>query len=150
MKATSVAKCIPFVLSAALLCTALGAAAQAPTVDITPGDVAYRDTSTPGVKMAILQGKLLDPGLYILRVKIANDAKLMPHTHPDVRYTTVLSGDMSFGFGDTFDVASMKVYSPGAIIAIPANTSHYVWARNGEVIVQDTGSGPTGTTPLKK
>jgi quercetin dioxygenase-like cupin family protein len=83
-------------------------------------------------------------------VKIARDAKLMPHTHPDVRYTTVLSGDMHFGFGEAFDPERMKAYPPGAIIAIPANTPHYVWARDGEVIVQDVGIGPTGTAPLKK
>lgn len=150
MKAIPVLNRMPLVLSAALLCISLSAAAQVPTIDLAPGDVSWRDTTTPGVKTAVLQGNLLDPGLYILRVKIANDAKLMPHTHPDVRYTTVLSGEMHFGFGESFDANRMKVYLPGAIIAIPANTPHYVWARNGEVVVQDTGIGPTATIPLKK
>ena len=115
MKATPVPKRALRVLSAALLCTALSAAAQAPTIDLAPGDVIWRDTPTPGVKTAVLQGNLLDPGLYILRVKIAHDAKLMPHTHPDVRYTTVLSGEMHFGFGESFDADRMKVYPPGAL-----------------------------------
>ena len=126
------------------------AAAQVPTLDLAPGDVTWLDAPVPGIKTAVLAGSLVQPGLYILRVKIARDAKLMPHTHPDVRYTTVLSGDMLFGFGEAFDPQRMKAYPPGAIIAIPANTPHYVWARDGEVIVQDAGIGPTGTAPLKK
>jgi quercetin dioxygenase-like cupin family protein len=126
------------------------AGAQTPALDLAPGDVVWLDAPVPGVKTAVLSGSLIQPGLYILRVKIAKDAKLMPHTHPDVRYTTVLSGDMHFGFGEAFDASRMKVYPPGAIIAIPANAAHFVWARDGEVIVQDAGIGPTGTAPLKR
>lgn len=150
LKTGGAANAIAVATVTALLCTALSAAAQAPTIDLAPDDVTWRDSPTPGVKTALLQGNLLDPGLYILRVKIAHDAKLMPHTHPDVRYTTVLSGEMHFGFGESFDADRMKVYPPGAIIAIPANRPHYVWARSGEVVVQDTGIGPTSTIPLKK
>jgi quercetin dioxygenase-like cupin family protein len=134
---------------ASLLAAGTGAA-QSPTLDLVPGDIAWLDSPTPGVKTAVLSGSLVQPGLYILRVKIAKDAKLMPHTHPDVRYTTVLSGEMHFGFGDAFDAGRMKTYPAGAIIAIPANTPHFVWARDGDVIVQDTGIGPTGTAPLRK
>ena len=123
---------------------------RAQALDLAPGDVVWLDAPVAGVKTAVLSGSLSQAGLYILRVKIAKDAKLMPHTHPDVRYTTVLSGDMHFGFGETFDPGRMKSYPAGAIIAIPANTPHYVWARDGEVIVQDVGIGPTGTAAHKK
>lgn len=129
---------------------ALGLAAGAMAQAMQPGEIAWTDTPVPGVQSAVLAGQPQQPGLYILRVKLAKDARLMPHTHPDVRLTTVLSGEMSFGFGETFDPDRMKVYPAGSLIAIPANTPHYVWARSGEVIVQDTGAGPTGTAPVKK
>lgn len=132
---------------------ALEAAAQgyaAPTVDLMPDDVTWKPTATTGVQMGLISGKLTEPGLYILRMKIAPDVKLKPHIHPDVRNTTVLSGNMYFGFGESFEPEKMKAYPPGAIIAIPANTPHYVWAKDGEVIVQDVGLGPTGTGPIKK
>jgi quercetin dioxygenase-like cupin family protein len=122
----------------------------APTLDLQPDGVKWVTTPIPGVQTAVLSGSPSAQGLYLLRVKIAKDSKLMPHTHPDVRYTTVLAGEMHFGIGESFDDAKMKIYPPGAIIAIPANTPHFVWARSGDVIVQDTGIGPTGTTPVKK
>lgn len=141
-------------LSAALavLLPAASSVAQepAPAIDLLPADVAWRASPVPGVQTAVLSGNLLQPGLYLLRVKIAKDARLMPHTHPDVRYTTVLSGEMRLGFGDTFEESRMKSYPAGAIIAIPANAPHYVSAPDGEVIVQDTGMGPTASTPLKR
>jgi quercetin dioxygenase-like cupin family protein len=140
----------PLAFTLASFAVAFEGKAEPAPLDLAPADVVWLDSPTPGVKTAILSGSLLQPGLYILRVKIAKDAKLMPHTHPDVRYTTVLSGEMLFGFGDTFDAARLKSYLPGAILAIPANTPHFVWARDGEVIVQDTGFGPTGTAPLRK
>jgi quercetin dioxygenase-like cupin family protein len=122
----------------------------APTLDLMPGDVTWKNSPIPGVQFAVLAGDVQHPGLYILRVKLARDAKLLPHTHPDIRNTTVLAGEMYFGFGESFDPDQMKVYPAGAIIAIPANAPHYVWAKTGEVIVQDVGIGPTGTTALKK
>lgn len=140
----------PMLLGLACVLAANDGAAEPPALDLAPADVVWLDSPTPGVKTAVLSGSLLQPGLYILRVKIAKDAKLMPHTHPDVRYTTVLSGEMLFGFGESFDAARLKAYPPGAILAIPPHTPHFVWARDGEVIVQDTGFGPTGTAPLRK
>lgn len=145
-------------LATVLIVSAFGAAAPparaqgypSPTVDLMPGDVTWKPTATPGVQMGLISGKLQEPGLYIVRMKIAADTKLMPHTHPDVRNTTVLSGNMYFGFGESFDPEKMKTYPAGAIIAIPANTPHYVWAKDGELIVQDVGLGPTGTGPVKK
>lgn len=127
-----------------------GQSLPTPTLELTPGEIAWVNSPIPGIQSAVLAGNIQQPGLYVLRVKIARDAKLAPHTHPDVRNTTVLSGEMSLGFGETFDPGRMKVYPEGAIIAIPANTPHYVWARTGEVIVQDVGMGPTGTAPVTK
>lgn len=34
----------------------------------------------------------------------------------------------------------------GAVYVAPANVPHYVWARDGEVLYQEAGVGPTGTT----
>jgi hypothetical protein len=35
--------------------------------------------------------------------------------------------------------------SPGAVYVVPADTPHYVWARDGDVEYQESGFGPTGT-----
>jgi hypothetical protein len=39
----------------------------------------------------------------------------------------------------------MVALSPGAVYVVPADTPHYVWARDGDVEYQESGFGPTGT-----
>jgi quercetin dioxygenase-like cupin family protein len=130
--------------------TAYAQSDAAPGAELLPGDVKWTNTPTPGVQAGLVYGGLLQPGLYILRMKMAADSKVMPHTHPDTRHTTVLSGNMYFGFGDTFDPDKLKLYPAGSVITVPPNTPHYVWMKDGEVIVQDVGIGPTATSPIKK
>ena len=38
----------------------------------------------------------------------------------------------------------MQAYPPGAVIVLPANTSHFHWAKSGEYVTQVTGIGPLG------
>lgn len=147
IKTASLALCLGVLL---LPQAARAQGAPGPALDLLPAQITWAPTPIAGVRSALLAGHVQQPGLYILRVKLAAGARLLPHSHPDVRNTTVLSGEMHFGFGDTFDPDRMKVYPAGAIIAIPAGMPHYVWAKTGEVIVQDVGLGPTGTTPVAK
>jgi quercetin dioxygenase-like cupin family protein len=59
---------------------------------------------------------------------------IMPHTHPETRIYTVMSGIFYIGIGSTFDDAKLKAYPPGAVIVVPGNTSHFHWAKSGEYI----------------
>jgi quercetin dioxygenase-like cupin family protein len=72
--------------------------------------------------------------------------KIPPHTHPDERNSTVLSGTIYLGFGDTFDESNVVAIPTGAVYATPANVPHYVWAKDGDAIYQESGVGPTGTS----
>ncbi len=47
------------------------------------------------------------------------------------------------GRGDEFD-ADKLAYPPGAVIVLPANTSHFHWAKSGEYVTQVTAIGPLG------
>lgn len=135
------------------LLTASNAHAQSDQVqptEVLPGDVKWISTPTPGVQLGVVHGDLQQSGLYVVRMKMAPDSKVLPHTHPDTRYVTVLSGNMYFGFGDTFDPAKMKLYPAGSLITVPANTPHYVWMKDGEGVIQDVGIGPTATNRLAK
>ncbi|MBK8755157.1 MAG: cupin domain-containing protein [Candidatus Competibacteraceae bacterium] len=82
----------------------------------------------------------------LLRVKLAAGGKIPPHTHPDERVTTVLSGTLFVGFGATFDETGMVSIPTGAVYVAPAQTPHYVWAKDGAVSYQEMGIGPTGTS----
>jgi quercetin dioxygenase-like cupin family protein len=75
---------------------------------------------------------------------------ITPHTHPDNRYTTVLSGELYAGLGETMDAAKATRYPAGSFFIMPAGQVHYSLARDGEVTYQESGMGPTGTSFLKK
>jgi quercetin dioxygenase-like cupin family protein len=104
---------------------------------------------TPGPTAAVLYGDPTKPGVYVTRVKFPAGAKLMPHTHPDEwRTAVVLSGTFYFGLGDKWDETKLKPYPAGTFFSEPKATPHFVSARDGEVIVQVTAIGPSGTTMI--
>lgn len=96
------------------------------------------------VKLAVLVGDPAKPGPYVVRVKVPNGTKLMPHTHPEDRIYTVMSGVFYIGFGSVFDPDKLVAYGPGSVVVLPANTPHFHWARSGEYISQVYGTGPLG------
>ena len=63
----------------------------------------------------------------------------MPHTHPEDRVYTVISGIFYIGLGDEFDEAKLQAFPPGSVIVLPGGTSHFHWAKSGEYV--DTGDG---------
>lgn len=104
----------------------------------------------PGVQGAWVLGNEKKPGLYIMRVKLAAGARILPHTHPDDRHTTVLTGTIYVGFGESFDVAKVVAVPTGAVYIAPANVPHYVWGKVGEAMYQESGVGPTGTSFIER
>lgn len=96
------------------------------------------------VKLAVLAGDPSKPAPYVVRVKVPNGIKLMPHTHPEDRIYTVMSGVFYIGFGTVFDPAKLVAYGPGSVVILPANTPHFHWAKSGEYISQVYGTGPLG------
>ena len=58
---------------------------------------------------------------YILRVKLAAGGRIPPHTHPDDRISTVLSGTIYAGFGKAFDESKVVAIPEGAVCVIPAD-----------------------------
>jgi len=97
-----------------------------------------------GAELAKVVGDPTKPGPYVVRVRVPAGVKLMPHTHPEDRIYTVISGVFYIGFGTTFDPARLKAYGPGSIVILPANTPHFHWAQSGEYVTQVSGTGPLG------
>src|SRR5712671_3533721 len=89
------------------------------------------------------------PGLYVDRIKFMPGMKVMPHWHPDtVRTVLVMSGTFYFAVGEQWDESKLKAYPAGTLYSEPARSPHYAWAKDGEVILQVTGIGPTGNVPI--
>src|SRR3954469_5891487 len=97
-----------------------------------------------GAQLAVLVGEPSEPGPYVVRVKVPDGVRLMPHRHPEDRVYTVMSGVFYIGLGDQFDGDKVKAYPAGTVIVLPGNTSHFHWAKAGEYVTQVTAIGPLG------
>ena len=89
------------------------------------------------------------PEPYLLRVKLNAGGRIPPHTHPDARHSTVLSGILYIGFGAMFDESKLVAIPSGAVYVAPAHVPHFVAAKGEAVLYQEAGAGPTGTTFVK-
>jgi hypothetical protein len=76
--------------------------------------------------------------------------KLMPHRHPEDRICTLMSGVFYIGLGDQFDGDRMQAYSPGSVILLSGDTSHFHWAKSGEYVTQVTAIGPLRLEYLRR
>jgi quercetin dioxygenase-like cupin family protein len=93
----------------------------------------------------VIAGNPAASGMYAIFAKYGAGGRSVPHTHPDQRLVTVISGTYCAGAGTEYDESKMKPLGPGTTLIVPANSPHYAWAKDGEVIVQEVGNGPTGT-----
>jgi quercetin dioxygenase-like cupin family protein len=112
-------------------------------VVIRPDTVPWKDYA-PGIVTMSLVGSGQPSGVYTARVRLAAQAKLPPHTHPDTRYTMVLRGTIYVGFGEVFDSTRLVAVPEGSLYVAPAGVPHFLWARQ-EAIYQESGTNPTAT-----
>src|SRR5215471_16905093 len=90
-----------------LLSTAAMAQTTAPSVMArTPSEMKWEARGAlarNGIEELNLVGDPSKPGPYTLRLKFPPGYKLPPHTHPDFREVTILSGTFYTGYGDKFE-----------------------------------------------
>jgi quercetin dioxygenase-like cupin family protein len=110
-------------------------------------------TWTPGpagrALVAKVAGDSTKAGMYAIRVKFLPGFRVEPHFHPDDRIVTVLSGTVHMGYGEQFDESKMRALPAGSVWTEPANQPHFAWAKDGEVVLQVIGNGPSSTTPVR-
>jgi quercetin dioxygenase-like cupin family protein len=115
---------------------------------LIPDDFTW--TSGPaGALLARVVNDSTKPGIYVVHVKFPSGFRVQPHSHPDDRVSTVLSGTVYVGYGEQFDEGKMKALPAGSVWTEPANEPHFAWARDGAAVLQTVGFGPSGTTPVK-
>jgi quercetin dioxygenase-like cupin family protein len=136
-------------LVASVALVAASARAQSPALQaITPGEITWsQHPALPaGALRAVVYGTPTKPGPYVTRLRHPQGLKILPHTHPDDRIYTVLSGTLYLGLGDTWDESKLKAYPQGTVIYLPANLSHFQYSKSGEYLIQINGAGPTDLT----
>mgnify|MGYP003576944874 CR=1 FL=1 len=113
---------------------------------VLPEEIDWRPFAAfpPSVRLAVVVGEPARPGPYLIRVKVPSGVRLMPHSHPEDRLYTVISGVFYIGLGGRFDAEKLMAYPPGAVVVLPGNTPHFHWAKSGEYVTQVTAMGPLG------
>lgn len=112
-----------------------------------PQDIQFKGPLSGPPQTVVVYGDPTKPGVFVSRVRFSPGWKDMPHWHPDeVRTVVVLSGTFYFGSGEKWDESKFKAYPAGTFYSEPSKAPHYTWAKDGEVIIQITGIGPSGKT----
>jgi quercetin dioxygenase-like cupin family protein len=113
---------------------------------VLPEDIDWKPFPAfpPSARLAVLVGDPTQPGPYMVRVKVPDGVKLMPHRHPEDRLYTVISGVFYIGLGEQFDASKLTAYPPGSVVVLPGDTWHFHWAKSGEYVTQVTAIGPLG------
>jgi hypothetical protein len=119
---------------------------------VTPGEFKFPESApgtgtsgVSGIRTAVLKGDPNRAGLYTIMLRIPAHTRIAAHEHMDDRVATVVSGTWYIGYGDSFNSAALKALPVGSFYTEPSHRSHFAETRDGDVIVQITGVGPSST-----
>lgn len=135
-----------FASAIAVTSIAVAQDAASGVVALNPDDMKWAKQSAlalPGMEQVNLIGDPSKAGPYTLRLKFPKGFKVAPHTHPDAREVTIISGVFATGYGETFDASKLKVLPAGSFYTEPANVPHYIEIKE-DVVLQVSGTGPSG------
>jgi quercetin dioxygenase-like cupin family protein len=121
-------------------------------VEVTlPQDIHFKAPLAGVPQTATLFGDPTKAELFVQQIKIPAGFKIMPHWHPEaVRTVLVLSGTLYYANGEEWDESELKPFPTGTFFVEFVRVPHYAWAKDGEVLLQLTEIGPTGTTFVAK
>jgi quercetin dioxygenase-like cupin family protein len=134
-----------FATGAMLSAFAMAQTATPGVVALTPGEMKWSSQgglAAPGMEQLNLVGDPAKPGPYTLRLKFPKGFRIAPHTHPDSREVTILSGTFTTGYGEKFDTDNLKILPSGSFYTEPANVPHYIEIKD-DVVLQISGTGPS-------
>ncbi|HZD94345.1 MAG TPA: cupin domain-containing protein [Candidatus Sulfotelmatobacter sp.] len=94
-----------------------------------------------GAQFAVVAGDPGKPGTFIIRLKVPDGYRIMPHWHPTPESITVLSGEFRVGMGNKFDESALTALPAHSVAVVPAHHNHYAMAK-GETEVQVSTMGP--------
>ena len=120
---------------------------DAPDMQFTSAaGITWNDFSSPGfdpgVKIAVLHGNPAAKGDYVLRLRFPAEYKFPVHWHPGGEHLTVLWGTFMLGMGSSNDWTTVRTYSPGDFLYLPARHPHFGGAGRSVTVIQLNGEGP--------
>ena len=84
---------------------------KAEPMALTPAEMKWKSQgglALPGIEQANLVGDPSKSGPYTVRLRFPAGYRLAPHTHPDYREVTILSGTWNTGYGEKFNETALK------------------------------------------
>jgi quercetin dioxygenase-like cupin family protein len=139
------------------LAAALGLAAAAPqsaraeidpkSITIVPVDKLEFKGLPDGAQIATVFGDSTKPGLYGILIKWPPHTSSRPHSHPNDRYVTVLSGTWWINTGAKYNADTMMPMKPGAFVIHHAGEIHYDGTKDEPALIYIVGMGPAPSIP---
>ena len=111
---------------------------------LTPNEITWGPAPAsipPGAQAVVLLGDPSKEGLFVLRLKLPSGYRVPPHTHPRPEITTVISGSLRLGMGETADHRKAQLLPAGSFIALPPGMAHYAFS-DEETVLQISTNGP--------
>ncbi len=112
---------------------------------VTPSELQWKPGDVPGLESAPVIGNMFKPGAYVAMVKFPANFTVRPHSHPEARQYTIISGTWYIGWGSTLDESKLKALPPGSFYMEPASVPHFVVTKGEPVIIQVSGTGPSAS-----
>jgi quercetin dioxygenase-like cupin family protein len=141
----------------ALAVVALGSAALIPAraqAEIDPKSITivpFDKLNFPGdpskPQIATVFGDSTKPGLYGIVIKWPPHATSRPHSHPNDRYVTVLSGTWWINTGAKYNPEASIPMKPGSFVIHHAGEIHYDATKDDPAMIYIVGMGPAPSIP---
>ena len=115
-------------------------------VALSPDDIEWKPAPPvlpAGAQIAVLEGDPGKEGPFTLRLKLPENYRIQPHTHPVVEHVTVVSGEFGIGLGETFDEEKIEWSEEGGFYVMATGEAHFAATRE-ETVIQLHSNGPWG------
>jgi hypothetical protein len=115
-----------------------------------PDQIKWGPVNPAGVQQAVLFGDPTKAGQYgVLTRWTAGNHFSKPHSHPNDRFITVLSGTWWVGSGPNWDPANASVPMPaGSFVTHYGKQVHWDGAKDVDAVLLIVGDGPATSTPF--
>lgn len=114
-----------------------------------PDQIEWKGRPGTASQTAILFGDPSKPGLYVQLLKRGPNDWSQPHSHPNDRFITVLSGTMLIGTGAKFDPKNTVPLGPGSFVKDIANQMHFDGTGPEGMTIEIVGMGPSTRNEAK-
>jgi hypothetical protein len=107
-----------------------------------PDQIAWQGDPVKGPQTYVVWGDPTKPGPYAMLVRWPPHQMSRPHTHPNARYITVLSGAWWVGTGQTYAPETTTPVPAGSVVTHFARQFHYDGAKDEPAVLEIVGEGP--------